>query len=92
MSCLFPMCSKVNQLYTHITHLLLFAFPSQLGHHRALDRVPHVTQEVPLVTYFTQQIYVSANLPVHATHPCPLGIHMFVHLCLFLQQSILIPK
>ena len=88
MSCLFLLCSKMNQLYIHITHLLLFAFPSQLGHHRALDRVLCATQEGPLVTYFTQQICQCQtpssrhpSLPPWHPHVCsPVSISPAVHL------------
>ena len=39
------LCSKVNQLYVYIYHLF-FGFPSHLGHHRAMNRVPCTMQEV----------------------------------------------
>ena len=37
---LFLLCSKVNQLYVHVTHLLLFGFSSQVGHHRRWTEFP----------------------------------------------------
>ena len=43
--CSFWQYSKVNQLYVHI-YPLLFGFPSHLGHHRVLSRVPCAIQQV----------------------------------------------
>ena len=37
--CYFILYSRVNQLYIY-TYPLIFGFPSHLGHHRALSRVP----------------------------------------------------
>ena len=45
----FPLCSKVNQLFVY-TYPLCFGFPSYEGHHRALSRVPCAIQEV-LISY-----------------------------------------
>ena len=39
MLCSFLLYSKVNQLYVYI-YPLFFGFPSHLGHHRSLSRVP----------------------------------------------------
>ena len=39
----FLLYSKVNQLYIYI-YPLFFGFPSHLGHHRALSRVPCAIQ------------------------------------------------
>ena len=67
------------QLYVYI-YPLLFGFPSHLGHHRALSRVPCAIQYV-LISYlfYTQQcIYVSPNIPTHRTLFPPL-----VSICLF---------
>ena len=64
MLCQFLLYSKVNQLYTYI-YPLFFGFPSPLGHHRALSRVPCALQQV-LISYlfYTQSqqcIYVNLN-------------------------------
>ena len=79
MLCQFLLYIKVNHLYVYI-YPLFFRFPSHLGHHRALSRVPCAIQQV-LISYlfYTQQcIYVNPNLPIHPTPPPPLGIHKFV--------------
>ena len=82
-------CGKVNQLHIHMIHRCLFGFPSQLGRHRALDRVPCATQEALSVAYFIQHIYVNPNLPVRATRPCPLGIHIFVlYACVSISLAV----
>ena len=70
MMCQFLLYSKVNQLYIYI-HPLFFGFPSHLGHHRALSRVPCAIQQV-LISYlfytqYQQCIYVNPNLPIHPT-------------------------
>ena len=61
MLCQFLLYSKVNQLYVHI-YPLFFGFPSHLGHHRALNRVPCVIQQV-LISYlfYTQYKCVYMN-------------------------------
>ena len=41
--CQFLLYSEVNQLYLYI-HPLFFRFPSHLGHHSALSRVPCAIQ------------------------------------------------
>ena len=68
----FLLYSKVNQSHIN-TNPLFFRFPSPLGHHRALSRVPCASQQV-LISYliYTQYcIYVSLNLPFHPTDPSP---------------------
>ena len=72
MFCQFLLYSKVNQLYV-FKYPLFFVFPSNLGHHRALSRVPHAIQQV-LISYlfytqYQQCIYVNPNLPIHPTLP-----------------------
>ena len=43
-SCIkFLLCSKINQLYVYI-YPCFFRFPSRLGHHNALGRVPCTIQ------------------------------------------------
>ena len=59
----FLLYSKVSQLYVYI-YPLFGGFPSHLGHHRALSRVPCAIQQV-LISYlfYTQQgMYVNPNL------------------------------
>ena len=76
---------------------LFFRFPSNLGHHRALSRVPCAIQSVLIryLFYIQQCIYVNPNLPVHPTPPSPLGNHKFVlYNCVFisaLQISSTVP-
>ena len=75
ISCQFLLCSEVNELYVYI-YPLLFGFPSHLGHHRALSRVPCALQQV-LISYlfYTQQcIYVNPNLPIHHTPLFPTSV------------------
>ena len=69
----FLLYSKVNQLYRYI-YPFFFRFPSHLGHHRALSRIPCAIQQV-LVTYlfYIQQcIYFNPSLPIHPTPSVPL--------------------
>ena len=75
--CQYLLYSKVNQLYVYI-HPLFFGFPSHLGHHRALSRVPCATQQVLIsyLFYIQQCVYFNPNLPIHPTHPSHLGIHV----------------
>ena len=64
----FCCAAKVNQLHTCI-YPLFFRFPSHLGHHGALSRVPCSIQQV-LISYlfYTQQcMYVNPSLP-HTFH------------------------
>ena len=61
---------------------LFFEFPSHLGHHRALSRVPCAVQQV-LISYLfctLWHIYVNPNLPIHPTSllTYPPDIHPFV--------------
>ena len=67
MLCQFLLYSKVNQLYIY-TYPLFFGFPSHLGHHRTLRRVPCAIQQVLAVfansfsiwkQYFKITIWVS---------------------------------
>ena len=86
MLCQFLLYSRVNQLYVYL-YPLFFGFPSHLGHHRSLSRVPCAIQQA-LISYlfYTQQsIYVSPNLPIRPTPPSPVGNHKFV---LYICDSI----
>ena len=84
----FLLYSKVNQLYIYI-YPLFFGFPSHLGHHRALSRVPCAIQQVLIsylfYTYYQQCIYVNSNLPIHPTLPFPPWYPYVcsLHLCLY---------
>ena len=64
--------SKVKQ-QKYIRMPLLFGFPSHLGYHRALSRVPSAIEQVLTSyifhTWYQQCIHVNKNLPVH---PAPL--------------------
>ena len=74
--CQFLLYSRVNQLYVDI-HPLFFGFPSHLGHHRALSRIPCVIQQV-LISYlfYTSSVYMSIpNSHFIPLPPAPLGIH-----------------
>ena len=68
MLCQFLLNSKVNLLYVYIYHLFL-GFPSHLGHHSLLSRVPCAVQLV-LISYlfYTQYqpcVNVHHNPPIH---------------------------
>ena len=88
MLCQFLLYSKVNQLYVYI-YPFTVGFPSHLGHHRALSRVPWAIQQV-LISYlfytqYQQCIYDNPNLPVHPTSPFPPWYPYVcsLHLCLY---------
>ena len=74
-----------------------FGFPSHLGHHRALSRVPCALQQV-LINYLlhtymyqSQCIRVNPNLSIHLTPSSSLGIHLFVlHICASVEISVFI--
>ena len=85
--CQFLLYSKVNQLYIYI-YSLFFGFPSYLGHHRALSRVPCAIKLV-LISYlfYTQQcIYVNPNLPIHPTSSFP---PWYPYICSLQSMTIL---
>ena len=74
---------------------LFFGFPSRLGHHRALSKVPVLYSRFSLVIYvihnilfMSQQcVYVNLNLPTHTPHSL-FGIHMFVlYVCVLDSNS-----
>ena len=63
MLCQFLIYSRVNQLYVYI-YPLFYGFPSHLGHHRALSRVPCAIQ-FSLIIYFIHNInsvYMSISI------------------------------
>ena len=66
----------------------LLRFPSHLGHHRPLSRVPCAVQVVLIshlfYTWYQQYICANPNLPVHPISPFSPLVHMFfsLHLCL----------
>ena len=68
MLCQFLLYSKVNQPHIYI-YPLFQGFPSHLGHHRVLKRVPcAIRQDLIHYLFFTQQcIYVNPSLPIHPT-------------------------
>ena len=73
MLCQFLLYSEVNQLYVYI-YPLFFGFPSHLGHHRALSRVPRALQQV-LISYLFYTYcctYVNPKLPIYPSLPSPL--------------------
>ena len=45
----------VSQLYVY-TYSVFFGFPSHLGHHRSLSRIPCAAQQVSLVSYFISSV------------------------------------
>ena len=65
---------------------LFFGFPSRLGHHRALSKVPVLYSRFSLVIYvihnilfMSQQcVYVNLNLPLHPAPTSSLGVHTCV--------------
>ena len=83
----FLLNNKMNQLYVHI-YPLFFWFPSQLGHHRALRRVPcAICGGFSSVVYF---IHNSVHIPIPSSQCIPpppslVSIHLFsMSVCLFL--------
>ena len=59
MLCYFLLYGKVNPLYVHV-YPLFCRFPSHLGHHRVLSRVPVLCSRFSLVIYFMHSsIYMS---------------------------------
>ena len=60
MSCWFLLPTKANQLYAH-THPLFSAFPSRLGHHRALSTVACASQSVHQLLFYTLVIVRSLS-------------------------------
>ena len=88
MVCQFLLYSKVNQLYVYI-YPLFVGFPSHLGQHRALNRVPcAIKQGLTSYLFYTQQcIHVNPNLPIHPTPPyppwCPYvcSLHLCPYFC-----------
>ena len=72
MLCQFLLGSKVNQLHIYI-YSLFFRFPSHLGRHRTMSRVPCAKQQVLIIyLFYTQQcMYVNPDLP---SHPPPLSL------------------
>ena len=73
--------SKVNQLEVYI-YSHFFGFPSHLGHHIALSRVPCALQYFALIIYFIHSInsvYKTVPIPQFLPPtPFPLGVHTFV--------------
>ena len=67
--------SKVNQLYVYL-YPLIFGFPSYLGHHRALSRVPCAVQQVLISYLFYIQLCPSLCTPMDYSPPgsCDHGI------------------
>ena len=87
MLCQFLLYSKMNQLYIYI-YPLFFGFPSHLGHHSALSRVPCAIQYV-LISYlfytqYQQHICVDrvSQLPPPSFPPWYPYI-CSLHLCLY---------
>ena len=64
LQCCILLCRKVNQPHLHMQPLFL-GFPSHLGHHRALSRVPCALQYV-LISYlfYTQYQQCTVSVPV----------------------------
>ena len=79
----FLLYSKVNQLYEYI-YPLFFRFPSHLGHHRSLSRVPCAKQQVLIsyLFYMQQCVYVNLKILIH-----PPFLIMWVHVNFFLQTT-----
>ena len=71
MLCYYLPYSKVNQPCITYIYPLFLGFPSYVGHHRALGRVPYAVQQVLssylFYTQYQQCIYVNLNLPIHPT-------------------------
>ena len=74
MFCQFLLYSKVNQVYIHIYPLFLRVDICNVGHYRAVSRVPCAIQQVLIsqLFYIQQCVYVSPNLPIYLYPPIPL--------------------
>ena len=62
MLCQFPLYNKVSQLCVYI-HVLVWEFPSHLGHHRALGKSPRAIQQVLSISSIYTSISVSQFIP-----------------------------
>ena len=89
MLCQFLLYSKVSQLYIYL-YSLFCGFPSHLGSHRALSRVPCAIQQV-LISYLFytqyQQLHICQFQSSNSSHPhFPLWYPYTcsLHLCLCL--------
>ena len=83
--CYFPLYSKVNNLYLDIEPLL-FGFPSHLGHHRVLSRVPCAVEQVLIAYLFYSRVCTSVPIfQFVPPPPSPFSIHRFV---LYIRVSI----
>ena len=69
-----PKHRRYIYIYIYI-YPFFFGFPSHLGHHRALSRVPRaIYNKFSLVIYFIySSIYGSSCLPIHPTPPSSLA-------------------
>ena len=85
-----PLAHAQTHTYMH-THRhiypLFLGFPSYLGHHRALSKVPCAVQSVLIsyLFYLSQCIHANYNLPIRPTAPF-LPWHPYtcsLHLCLY---------
>ena len=71
MLCQFLLYSKVSQLYVYIFPLF-FRFPSHLGHHRSLSRVPCAIQQVLIsCLFYTQQCIYGHEVLRGTVQPSP---------------------
>lgn len=75
--CQFLPYGKVNQLYVYI-FALFFGFPSQISHHKALNRVPCPVQWVQIIVSFIHILFsfpfsISPSTVIAASH----GRHLF---------------
>ena len=81
MLCVLLLHSKVNQQYFYI-YPLFSGFPSHLGHHRALSRVPCAVQQV-LILYILSIVYICQSQFILAPFP-PWYLYICsLHLCLY---------
>ena len=79
MLCQFLLYSKVNQLYI-CRNLVIFGFPSLIGHHRALSSFLCCVQVLTSYPFHTQQcVQANPSLPVH---PIPLPLFLPISLCI----------
>ena len=72
LKCCVSFCyTAVKQLYVYI-YPLFFGFPSHLGHHRALGKVPCALQQILSYLFYTQYQYCgysNPDLPICLTPP-----------------------
>ena len=83
----FLLCSKVSQPHVYICSLFL-GFPSNLGHYRALSRVPCAIQQVLISYLLVSVVYTCQSQTSNSSHPSILpwypyvgSLHLYLYFC-----------